>query len=133
MPGRWERKADYGARLTHSARSDLVATLSKSGNPKAPMVEMRHIETAPGLAFDATVAGSGTAPLVLMLHGFCVSRHFWDNQIPALAAAGYFVVAPNQRCYAAGARPDPAEFDNYRIDKLIGDALDIVKAAGHGD
>src|SRR5437764_2932403 len=25
-------------------------------------------------------------------------------------------------------RPDPAEFDNYRIDKLIGDALDIVKA-----
>ena len=31
-------------------------------------------------------------------------------------------MAPNQRGYAAGARPDPAEFDNYRIDKLIGDA-----------
>jgi pimeloyl-ACP methyl ester carboxylesterase len=62
-----------------------------------------------------------------------VSRHFWDNQVPALAAAGYFVVAPNQRGYAAGARPHPAEFDNYRIDKLIGDALDIVNAVGHGD
>jgi len=59
------------------------------------------------------------------------SRHFWDNQIPALAAAGYFVVAPNQRGYAAGARPDPADFDNYRVDRLIGDALDIVKEAGH--
>jgi pimeloyl-ACP methyl ester carboxylesterase len=97
------------------------------------MVETRNIETAPGMVFDASVAGVETAPLVLMLHGFCVSRHFWDNQIPALAEAGCFVVAPNQRGYAAGARPDPAEFDNYRIDKLIGDALDIVQAVGHGD
>ena len=88
------------------------------------MIETRNIETAPGLVFDASVAGPQTAPLVLMLHGFCVSRHFWDNQIPALAAAGCFVVAPNQRGYAAGARPDPAEFDNYRIDKLIGRAQD---------
>ena len=53
--------------------------------------------------------------------------------MPALAAAGYFAVAPNQRGYAIGARPDPANFDNYRIDKLVGDALDIAKAAGHGD
>jgi pimeloyl-ACP methyl ester carboxylesterase len=68
------------------------------------MVETRNIETAPGMVFDASVAGLETAPLVLMLHGFCVSRHFWDNQIPALAEAGCFVVAPNQRGYAAGAR-----------------------------
>src|SRR3954465_1414720 len=97
------------------------------------MIEMRNIETAPGMIFDASVAGLETAPLVPMLHGFCVSRHFWDNQIPALAAAGYFVVAPNQRGYAAGARPDPAEFDNYQIEKLIGDALEIVKVVGHGN
>src|SRR5271156_3131209 len=96
------------------------------------MIEVRKIQTAPGLVFDASVAGSETAPLVLMLHGFCVSRYFWDNQIPALAMAGYFAVAPNQRGYSAGARPDPADFENYRIDKLIGDALDIAAAAGHG-
>ena len=90
------------------------------------MIEMREIETAPGLVFDCSVSGDASAPLVLMLHGFCVSRYFWDNQIPVLAAAGYFAVAPNQRGYAAGARPDPANFDNYRIDKLIGDAQDIV-------
>jgi pimeloyl-ACP methyl ester carboxylesterase len=95
------------------------------------MIETRNIETAPGLVFDASVAGPETAPLVLMLHGFCVSRYYWDNQILALAAAGYFAVAPNQRGYAAGARPDPANFDNYLVDKLIGDALDIVKAVGH--
>jgi pimeloyl-ACP methyl ester carboxylesterase len=41
-------------------------------------------------------------------------------------------VAPNQRGYAIAARPDPADFDNYRIDKLIGDALDIAAATGHG-
>jgi len=97
------------------------------------MIETRNIETGPGMVFDTSVAGPEAAPFVLMLHGFCVSRHFWDNQIPALAAAGYFAVAPNQRGYAAGARPDPTEFENYRIDKLIGDALDVVKAVGHGD
>jgi pimeloyl-ACP methyl ester carboxylesterase len=67
-----------------------------------------------------------------MRHGFCVSRYFWDNQIPVLAAAGYFAVAPNQRGYAAGARPDPTDFDNYRIDKLISDAQDIVTGVSHG-
>jgi pimeloyl-ACP methyl ester carboxylesterase len=73
------------------------------------------------------------APLVLMLHGFCVSRHFWHNQIPALAEAGYLAVAPNQRGYSVDSRPDPSDFDSYRVDRLIGDALDIVAATGHGE
>ena len=60
-------------------------------------MDVRRIETAPGLVFDASVAGDESAPLVLMLHGFGVSRHFWKAQVPALAAAGYFAVAPNQR------------------------------------
>ena len=96
------------------------------------MIETRRIETGPDLVFDVSVAGVDDAPLVLTLHGFCVSRHFWDNQLPALAQAGYFAVAPNQRGYAAGARPDPTDFDNYRIDRLIDDALGIVAAVGHG-
>jgi pimeloyl-ACP methyl ester carboxylesterase len=97
------------------------------------LIETRQIETAPGLVFDVSVAGADDAPLVLLLHGFCVSRYFWNNQLPALAQAGYFAVAPNQRGYAAGARPDPQDFGNYRVDRLIGDALDIVKAVGHGE
>jgi pimeloyl-ACP methyl ester carboxylesterase len=96
------------------------------------MIDVRDIATAPGLVFDASVAGKDDAPLVLLLHGFCVSRHYWNNQLPVLAEAGYFAVAPNQRGYAAGARPDPHDFDNYRIDRLIGDALEIVEAVGHG-
>lgn len=95
-------------------------------------MDVRAIETAAGLIFDASVGGAEDAPLVLLLHGFGVSRHFWNAQVPALAAAGFFAVAPNQRGYAAGARPDPTDLDAYRVDRLIGDALDIVAATGHG-
>jgi alpha-beta hydrolase superfamily lysophospholipase len=100
---------------------------------QAPTIETRCTETAPGLVFDVSVAGRDDAPLVLMLHGFCVSRYFWHNQMPALAEAGYLAMAPNQRGYSPGARPDPADFDNYRVDRLIGDALDIVAATGQGE
>lgn len=96
------------------------------------MIEVRQIETAPGLVFDVSVGGPDDGPPVLMLHGFCVSRHFWKAQVEALAAAGYRAVAPNQRGYAAGARPDPADLDAYRIDRLLGDALDIIAALGRG-
>ena len=94
------------------------------------MSETRWIETGPGLSFDASVAGNAAAPLVLLLHGFSVSRHFWQAQVDALAQGGFFAVAPNQRGYAAKARPDPADPSNYRIDRLIGDALDIAAAIG---
>jgi pimeloyl-ACP methyl ester carboxylesterase len=68
-----------------------------------------------------------------MLHGFCVSRHYWDAQAVALAEAGYFAAAPNQRGYAPGARPDPADRANYTIDALIDDAMAIVAGLGHGE
>jgi pimeloyl-ACP methyl ester carboxylesterase len=51
--------------------------------------------------------------------------------LPSLAAAGYRAVAPDQRGYSAGARPDPADLSNYAFDKLVNDAIEIVAAAGH--
>ena len=96
-------------------------------------IETRIVRTAPGMDFDVSVAGDPNRPLVLMLHGFCVSRHYWDAQAVALAEAGYFAAAPNQRGYAPGARPDPAEHANYTIDVLIGDAMAIVAGLGHGE
>jgi pimeloyl-ACP methyl ester carboxylesterase len=97
------------------------------------MAEMRRIETGPGLAFDVMVEGPADAPLVLLLHGFAQSFHAWRAQLPALAAAGYRAVAPSQRGYSPGARPDPAEFANYHFDRLVADAVDIVAACGHAD
>ena len=94
------------------------------------MVETRKVETGPGLVFDVSVAGDAAAPLVLLLHGFGVSRHLYDAQLPALAAAGFQAAAPNQRGYSPGARPDPAVFSNYDIELLIADALALADALG---
>lgn len=97
------------------------------------MIEDRRIELQPGLVFDVSVAGTPGAPLVLLLHGFAVSRHLYDAQLPALAAAGFLAAAPNQRGYSPDARPDPAHFASYDIELLIGDALALAAAMGYGD
>jgi pimeloyl-ACP methyl ester carboxylesterase len=94
-------------------------------------VDTTGIKTRSGLTFTADVAGPAHGPLVLMLHGFPESRHSWRAALPALAAAGYRAVAPDQRGYSPGARPDPADLANYAFDKLIADAIEIAAAAGY--
>ena len=46
------------------------------------------------MEFDVSVAGDPSRPLVLMLHGFCVSRHYWELQVVALAEAGILPPPP---------------------------------------
>jgi pimeloyl-ACP methyl ester carboxylesterase len=94
------------------------------------MITTENVQTEPGMVFDVSVAGPADGPLVLMLHGFGVSRYFWNAQVEALGQAGYRAVAPNQRGYAAGARPDPANHPLYHIDLLIADAVAIAAAFG---
>src|SRR5580704_2994171 len=93
------------------------------------MTELRTIETGPGLVFDAWVAGEADAPLVLLLHGFAGSMHMWRAQLQALAAAGYRALAPSQRGYSPGARPDPADTGNYHVEGLVADAMNIAAAS----
>ena len=95
------------------------------------MAESTSIKTRSGLTFTADVAGPADGPLVLLLHGFPESRHSWRAALPALTAAGYRAVAPDQRGYSPGARPDPADLSSYAFDKLVNDAIEIVAAAGH--
>jgi len=97
------------------------------------MIEQRTITTGPGLTFDVLTAGPPNAPLVLLLHGFAESFHTWRSQVTALAAAGYRAVAPHQRGYSPGARPDTADASNYEFDKLIGDVMDIAAASEPAD
>src|SRR5712671_7177853 len=97
------------------------------------MPELEKITLQPGLTFDALTAGKPGAPLVLLLHGFAESMHCWRAQLAALADAGYRAVAPGQRGYSPGARPDVSDGANYHIDRLMDDAMAISAASGYGD
>src|SRR5215213_9003085 len=95
------------------------------------MTQSISIETRSGLTFTADVAGPTDGPLVLLLHGFPESRHSWRAALPELAKAGYRAVAPYQRGYSPGARPDPADLSNSAFDRLVADAIEIAAAAGY--
>jgi len=72
--------------------------------------------------------GQGKGPLVLLVHGFPELAYSWRHQLPALAAAGYRAVAIELRGYGRSSKYwDPAA---YRIDRLVGDLLGVVKALG---
>jgi pimeloyl-ACP methyl ester carboxylesterase len=94
------------------------------------MTGLQQIRMAPGLVFDVLCDGRDEAPLVLLLHGFAESFHMWRAQLAALAAAGYRAVAPSQRGYSPGARPDVADPANYHFDLLLADAMNIAAASG---
>lgn len=79
-----------------------------------------------GLDYHVVVAGRG--PAVLLVHGFPDDHEVWRHQIPALAAAGYRVIAPDMR--GCGLTEAPREVSAYRIDKLVGDLVAILDALG---
>lgn len=87
------------------------------------------LELAVGdLVFDARVAGPEDGEVVLLLHGFPQTSWCWRNQLPALAAAGYRAVAPDQRGYSPRARPpDVADYGSLR---LVDDVLGFADALG---
>jgi pimeloyl-ACP methyl ester carboxylesterase len=97
------------------------------------MPSFSKIPISPTLTFDTLTAGAPSAPLVLLLHGFAESMHCWRAQVAALAASGYRAIAPSQRGYSPGARPDTSDTANYHIDRLMDDAMAIVAASGYGE
>ena len=94
------------------------------------MAEIRQVTTAPGLTFDVLIDGPEQGAPVLLLHGFAESFHHWDAQIAALACSRYRAYSLSQRGYSAGARPDPANTDNYVFDKLVDDPMQIASKLG---
>lgn len=77
-------------------------------------------------SYDIEEAGVRGQPLVLLLHGFPQTNHTWRHQLPALAAAGFHAVAPNQRGYSAGARPQALA--DYHVEHLVNDVLAMADA-----
>lgn len=74
------------------------------------------------------IAEQGHGPLVLLVHGFPESWYSWRHQIPALADAGFHVVAPDLRGY--GDSDAPPERESYSIMHLVGDMVGLVIALG---
>jgi len=68
---------------------------------------------ANGLRFRYLEQGDG--PLVLLLHGFPDNAYSWEHQIPALADAGYRVVAPFLRGYPPTEVPPDGFYDRATL------------------
>ena len=71
---------------------------------------------------------AGDGPLVVLLHGFPEFWVSWRRQIPALAAAGFRVVAPDMRGYNLSSRPSGVAA--YDADRLAVDIRDLIVERG---
>jgi pimeloyl-ACP methyl ester carboxylesterase len=97
-------------------------------------IRARMLEGINGLRVHLLEAGEAGRPLLLLLHGFPELAWSWRLVMPALAEAGYHVVAPDQRGYgrttgwSAGYDDDLAPF---RMMNLVRDAMGVVFALGH--
>ena len=81
-----------------------------------------------GVRLRVVDAGPDDGPVVILAHGFPELAFSCRRQIPALAAAGYRVLAPDQRGYGGSSRPEAIEA--YDIAALTGDLVGLIDAVG---
>ncbi|MER5391783.1 alpha/beta hydrolase, partial [Saccharopolyspora sp. NPDC002686] len=91
------------------------------------MAEYIQIPTPAG-KFDALTSGPQDGRPVLLLHGFPEAAVEWSEQLSVLGAAECFAVAPDQRGYSPGVRPE--QVSDYRMSELVGDVLAIAEHFG---
>jgi pimeloyl-ACP methyl ester carboxylesterase len=82
-----------------------------------------------GVELHALEAGPDDGPPVICCHGFPELGYSWRHQLPALADAGYHVIAPDQRGYGQSSKPDA--ITDYDIVHLNDDLLGILDQLGH--
>ena len=74
------------------------------------------------------VLDEGSGPPVVLLHGFPQDSSSWDAVVPFLHTAGLRTLRPDQRGYAASARPRSTS--DYRVVHLVADVVSLLDAAG---
>lgn len=94
--------------------------------PIPTMISVNGIELE---VFEAGQQNKGK-PIVLC-HGFPEHAYSWRYQLPALVAAGYHVIIPNQRGY--GNSSCPTEVTDYDIKHLTGDLVALLDYYGYKD
>jgi pimeloyl-ACP methyl ester carboxylesterase len=87
-----------------------------------------HMVKTNGVRLHVVQAGPQTGDLVMLLHGFPECWYGWRKQIPALAAAGFRVWAPDQRGYNLSDKPPGLAA--YSLDELARDVIGLIDAAG---
>ncbi len=99
-------------------------------------IRSRFVPDVNGLRMHVLEAGfeEEGRPCILLLHGFPELAYSWRKQMVPLAAAGFHVVAPDQRGYGRTTGWD-ADYDGdlapFRLLNLARDALGLVSALGH--
>jgi pimeloyl-ACP methyl ester carboxylesterase len=81
-----------------------------------------------GIRLHAVEAGPEGGPLLILLHGFPEFWYGWRHQIEPLAAAGFRVLAPDQRGYNLSDKPK--KISAYNVDLLARDVLGLIDDAG---
>jgi pimeloyl-ACP methyl ester carboxylesterase len=100
-----------------------LVPLSGTNTPDDNRISMSvHITPA-----DPTEA-EGTKPPVVFCHGFPDLGYSWRHQVPAVAAAGFTSLAPDQRGY--GSTTAPEDVSAYALDSLCGDLADLLDSQG---
>jgi pimeloyl-ACP methyl ester carboxylesterase len=102
-----------------------------SPDTQAPRQEgkaMPSSRTIPVNGIEMFLLEQGEGPLVVLCHGWPELSYSWRHQIPALAAAGFHVVAPDMRGF--GRTSAPADIEAYSIFHNVGDMVALVAALG---
>ena len=98
-------------------------------------IRSRRVEDVNGLSMHCLEAGEREKPCVLLLHGFPELAYSWRRVMPVLAAAGYSVIAPDQRGYGETTGWDgryDGDLAPYRMLNLVEDALALLARLGIG-
>src|SRR3954462_3331248 len=93
-------------------------------------IRSRRVEGVNGLSMHCLEAGTPGRPCVLLLHGFPELAYSWRKLMPALAEAGYYVVAPDQRGYGSSTGWDgrfDGDLKSYSMLNLVKDALALLE------
>ncbi len=104
--------------------------------PLPPGIRSRYVQVVNGLTMHVLEAGFETCGrrCILLLHGFPELAFSWRKVMPALAEAGYHVIAPDQRGYGRTTGWDASydgDLTSFRLLNLVRDALGLVFAFGY--
>jgi pimeloyl-ACP methyl ester carboxylesterase len=89
---------------------------------------MQSSRTISANGIEIFLLEQGEGPLVVLCHGWPELSYSWRHQIPAIAAAGFRVAAPDMRGF--GRTSAPVQIEAYSIFDHVGDMVALVAALG---